>query len=257
MATTLTSNHFPASWINTAVQHVNTGWSADFDPPKKSPVMTDVTVDPLAVSCALYRLYPRDHAKRYTGLTKVDNLDLVTDQDIELAQLIHDHYSKQVMMQQLKKDSTVPNSGFTISLAEFLRRETGRFDLNHEPIVYKLPEFYDTDQQFAQLREKHFDNDNGREYRDLSGKKVRTLVPLTRITRNTRSTKENEYWFKDQELGIPVMLPVKLDNNLDEIWYQLFKRETVIRVEANFVGGRRGGFNYLHAYDTKWRVAPV
>jgi hypothetical protein len=99
--------------------------------------------DPLALSCASYRLYKEQPQFRFT------NIDLVkaTQEDRNQAQAIRDYYTQRYTMQVLKGGQLTEYQQKT---AQFL---SGLHHLTTEELglLYKLPYFYEEDQTYEEF----------------------------------------------------------------------------------------------------------
>ena len=99
--------------------------------------------DPLALSCASYRIYKNEPARRFTNIDTVK----ATAEDRVHAQAIRDYYNQRYTMKALKGQ---PLTDYQQKAAQFL---SGLYHLTTEEVgmLYKLPYFYDEDRALEQV----------------------------------------------------------------------------------------------------------
>lgn len=101
--------------------------------------------DPLALSCASYRIYKNEPARRFTNIDTVK----ATAEDRVHAQAIRDYYNQRYTMKALKGQLL---TDYQQKAAQFL---SGLYHLTTEEVgmLYKLPYFYDEDLALEQVVE--------------------------------------------------------------------------------------------------------
>jgi len=143
--------------------------------------------DPLALSCASWRMFKEEPERRWT------NIDVVkaTQEDRTMAQQIRDYYNQRYTMQVLKGR---PLTEYQQKAAQFL---IGLHQLNTDELglLYKLPYFYIEDTGIDSIvnttasYEKPLNRDHV-EY---------TLTPVKEIFRTRKGGETVQFWYYDQD----------------------------------------------------------
>jgi hypothetical protein len=177
--------------------------------------------DPLALSCASYRLYKEDPHRRFT------NIDLVnaTPEDRVQAQAIRDYYNQRYTMRVLKGGKLTEYQQKT---AQFL---SGLHHLTTEELglLYKLPYFYEEDRALEQVAT----GTNSVEFRlpHLSEMTEYTLVPLVEIFKSRKGGEFVEFVYRDQN-NQAVVIIVRAGDNMVAMLRGLF-RQPCIKVQGH------------------------
>jgi hypothetical protein len=142
--------------------------------------------DPLALSCASWRMFRDTPERRWTNIDTVK----AASEDRVMAQNIRDYYNRRYTMQALKGRQLTEYQQKT---AQFL---SGLYHLKTDELglLYKLPYFYvedcgvDSVIESTQSYEKPINRDHA-EY---------TLTPVKQIFRTRKSGETVQFWYKDQ-----------------------------------------------------------
>jgi hypothetical protein len=177
--------------------------------------------DPLALSCASYRLYKEQPQRRFT------NIDLVnaTQEDRVQAQAIRDYYNQRYTMRVLKGRQLTEYQQKT---AQFL---SGLHHLTTEELglLYKLPYFYEEDraleQVVAQTTSVEFQLPHLSQLIDY------TLTPVVEIFKSRKGGEFVEFVYRDQR-NHAVMMIVRASDNMVHMLRGLF-RQPCIQVQAH------------------------
>ena len=144
--------------------------------------------DPLALSCASYRIYKNEPARRFT------NIDMVkaTAEDRVHAQAIRDYYNARYTMKALKG---LVLTDYQQKAAQFL---SGLYHLTTEEVgmLYKLPYFYDEDCALEQV----IDASVSYTTTTISIEQELTLTPLKKIHVTRKGASDFiHYFYLDQD----------------------------------------------------------
>jgi hypothetical protein len=144
--------------------------------------------DPLALSCASYRIYKNEPARRFT------NIDVVkaTQEDRNQAQAIRSYYSNAYTMKVLKGRALTEYQQKT---AEFL---SGLYHLTTEELglLYKLPYFYEEDLALDLITTKTVSAEFTLPH--LSEITEYTLTPVVEILKSRKGNEWTEFVYQDQ-----------------------------------------------------------
>jgi hypothetical protein len=202
-------------------------WATDLDPrmileKDQSPKAT-FSDDPLALSCASYRIYKEEPARRFT------NIDLVkaTQEDRVHAQAIRDYYNQRYTMRVLKGGQLTEYQQKT---AQFL---SGLHHLTTEELglLYKLPYFYEEDRALGQVVATTASVEF--QLPHLSQLTDYTLTPVVEILKSRKGGESVEFVYRDQR-NHAVMIVVRAGDNMVHMLRGLF-RQPCIRVQAHTV----------------------
>jgi hypothetical protein len=198
-------------------------WGTDLDDAEKlsQSARASFSDDPLALSCASYRIYKNDSARRFTDL---DSLK-ATQEDRNQAQAIRSYYSNAYTMKVLKGR---PLTEYQQKTAEFL---SGLYHLTTDELglLYKLPYFYEEDLALdtviAQTVSVEF------KLPHLSDMTEYTLTPLIEILKSRKGAEIVEFVYRDQH-NHAVIIVVRAGDNMAHMLRGLF-RQPCIRVQAH------------------------
>jgi hypothetical protein len=198
-------------------------WGTDLDDAEKlsKSARASFSDDPLALSCASYRIYKNDSARRFTDL---DSLK-ATQEDRNQAHAIRSYYSNAYTMKVLKGR---PLTEYQQKTAEFL---SGLYHLTTDELglLYKLPYFYEEDLALdtviAQTVNVEF------KLPHLSEMTEYTLTPLIEILKSRKGAEIVEFVYRDQH-NHAVIIVVRAGDNMAHMLRGLF-RQPYIRVQAH------------------------
>jgi hypothetical protein len=198
-------------------------WADDFADPmpgmtqdKYQSPKASFSDDPLALSCASYRLYKEEPQRRFT------NIDLVnaTSEDRVQAQSIRDYYNQRYTMRVLKGRQLTEYQQKT---AQFL---SGLHHLTTEELglLYKLPYFYEEDRALEQVVAQTVST----EFRlpHVSEMTEYTLVPLVEIFKSRKGGEFVEFVYQDQN-NQAVMIIVRAGDNMVAMLRGLFRQPSI------------------------------
>lgn len=200
--------------------------------------IVETSEDLLALSVCWKRL--RD-TKISTNIGKLldENLFIqVNDEDRQTANVIRDYYSKKIMMLKLK---SIPLTNFRADLNEFIHGEGKKFKDNVQPLVYRLPEFYEYDMIFDEFAGKYNHNVVGLTQRSILTVKSLSLVEKLKVS--TSRNRRIEYWLNDTDDNL-VCLNFDLNNPLITLLDKKLCEES-ISVSGIFYKKERDGKEYL------------
>jgi hypothetical protein len=177
--------------------------------------------DPLALSCASYRIYKEEPARRFT------NIDLVeaTQEDRVRAQAIRDYYNQRYTMRVLKGGQLTE---YQQKAAQFL---SGLHHLTTEELglLYKLPYFYEEDCALEQVVATTVSVEF--QLPHLSQLTDYTLTPVVEILKSRKGGELVEFVYQDQR-NHAVIIVVRASDNMVHMLRGLF-RQPSIRVQAH------------------------
>lgn len=214
--------------LGTQLKDLFESWGVDVDDPM--PGMTrdkylspkaSFPDDPLALSCASYRLYKNEPQRRFTNIDSVK----ASQEDRVQAQAIRDYYNQRYTMRVLKGRQLTEYQQKT---AQFL---SGLHHLTTEELglLYKLPYFYEEDLALEQVVAKT----TSEEYRmpHFSQLTDYTLTPLVEIFKSRKGGEFVQFVYQDQN-NHAVMIVVRAGDNMVTMLRGLF-RQPSIRVQAH------------------------
>lgn len=216
-------------------------WSNSNSPPNK--ITSDI--DMLAISVHQYRLYRDEPARRFVSFKQI----VPDSEDYAEADRVADYFSKKIMWTRLSSDRNL--TGFEQKVAEFLSSNRRVCDEKSLGLVYRLPEFYYTDQELIATIEREFG-----EYKIslFPEAQTRTLEPVWTQDRKTRANNERGYWLRDVETGVPVKIRASLSfDQLVHVWHTLFTSVKYLTITGQYRAVRHKlGFAYYHCKN--WRL---
>ena len=170
--------------------------------------------DPIALACASYRYYVKNHSDRWRNFDMVQ----VIDEDREQARKIRQYYTQRLMFAALQAKKQT--SEFRTKLGAFL---TGNHELtvNEIGLLYKLPYFYAEDIALDSIVER---TTSAPVIRSPELRRMR-LTPLTKIFKSRRGAESCQYWFRSNE-GYGCAITVPTNNPLKSIVESLMYRDS-------------------------------
>ena len=220
-----------------------------FEMTKQPEKVVKTNNDVLALSVCLYRLYKNDNGARFISFADADSSVEITLEDVAVADAISDHFNKQIMVTSLREGKL---SGFQEALAKFLATDRRSFSENNKGMIYRLPEFYEYDNDLASLVDSNYADFNT----NLLNQPFRSemnLVPVKSLRKNLRTKDVIQYWFMEVDKNTPVMLELKQDNPIAYIWDHLFTTRKTLLMDGRFKGDRHpSGLQYLTSH--KWKI---
>ena len=210
------------SWGVDAIDPYANGYS---NAPKQPSPRASFPDDPLALSCASYRLYKQDPHRRFTNIDSVN----ATQEDRIQAQAIRDYYNQRYTMRVLKGGQLTEYQQKT---AQFL---SGLHHLTTEELglLYKLPYFYDEDRALEHV----VDQTTTTEFRlpHLSEMTEYTLTPVVEIFKSRKGGEFVEFVYRDQN-NHAVMMIIRASDNMVAMLRGLFRQPSIqVRGHTNIV----------------------
>lgn len=154
--------------------------------------------DPLALSCASYRIYQNEPARRFTNIDTVK----ATAEDRVHAQAIRDYYNQRYTMKALKGQRL---TDYQQKAAQFL---SGLYHLTVEEVgmLYKLPYFYDEDLAVEDIVKHTVSYDNT----TVAVEQELTLTPYKKIHVTRKGASDFiHYYYQDQnQQAVVIMCPL-------------------------------------------------
>lgn len=186
-------------------------------PKPQSPKAT-FSDDPLALSCASWRIFKDEPERRWT------NLDVVkaSQEDRDMAQRIRNYYNQRYTMRVLKGGQLTEYQQKT---AQFL---SGLHHLTTEELglLYKLPYFYTEDCGIDSIVESTVTHNQSprRDHAEY------TLTPVKEVFRTRKGGEMVQFWYRDQD-NHAVLIDCRATDNLLTMLRGLF-RQPEIRVQS-------------------------
>jgi hypothetical protein len=200
-------------------------WATDLDPgmildKDQSPKAT-FSDDPLALSCASYRIYKEEPARRFVNIDTVKAIQ----EDRVHARAIRDHYTQRYTMRVLKGRQLTE---YQQKAAQFL---SGLHHLTTEELglLYKLPYFYEEDLALGMITTKTVSAEFTLPH--LSEITEYTLTPLVEILKSRKGGEWTEFVYQDQN-NYAVMIVIRASDNMAHMLRGLF-RQPKIQVQAH------------------------
>ena len=181
-----------------------------------------------------------------------DDVAAPGQEHVDRAQEIRTFYRNRIMLQRLRGHQT---SQFQNKTYQFVTSENpNRVSIDDQGIMIKLPEFYEYDLAMDQLH-KDYNTEFDEVYKRMHGSlnrlasaEVYTLSFAAHTQRNTKSTKQHEYWFADSNRTLH-KLAFELGNPLKQLFEKyLTDNNGTLNISANRVWAMTPGyeaFDYL------------
>jgi len=174
--------------------------------------------DPLALSCASYRIFKNDSVRRFTNIDTVK----ATAEDRAHAQAIRDYYNARYTMKALRGGTLTE---WQSKAAQFL---SGMYHLNTEELgmLYKLPYFYEEDLAVDEVIADSATCPVSAENRFAAEEQL-TLTPLRRVLVTRKGTADVvHYYYLDQDQHA-VVVSCPLTNQLNAMMEGLFRQPKI------------------------------
>lgn len=185
----------------------------------KKPETNISSEDLLVLSAAWYRSRT-NNGPNFSSLTDTELSEYVNEEDRKQADVIRDHFSKKIMMWALK-GTTLTN--FRTDLSAFIHSSGNIFTNETLPLVFRLPEFYEYDMAFAQMKASFSPVIETGKYAKVPQLK---LYPIKNLNRKLKSGYKHEYWLRNQE-GHAHLILIDHHNILKSMWDREFKKEHI------------------------------
>ena len=229
-----------------SIQDLTGDWSSD--PHVKKYQVLEIEEDLLALSCAWQRIRSVSKEDRspqlsVTRLTDSTLFRCVSQADHDKAAQVRDYYSKKIMLWKLKG---VRMSAFREDMNSFIHTDGKVFKENMQPLVYRLPEFYDYDSEFDVLSNEYNKKVN-QDVQNTQG--VKRLKLAKTFVVNKKHTKRKEYWFSDENNDL-VSLVLALDNPLLSLLD--LHAQSHVKLSAIYTKRERDNNEYLTASKFKF-----
>jgi hypothetical protein len=204
-----------------------------------------VNTDLLAVSCHLWRNFKDNWEKRYLSLKEAAKTLNLTQIDYYNAELVADYFSKHILIKQLKGDLT----DFQKSVLTFITSDRMSYDSDKPGLIYRLPEYYETDQLLIKMKDAYYNHD----YVSINSNFSRYMKPILKVKRNTVQLKVDQYWLIDIETNNLVMIDVDSKNQIKYIWDHMFDTSESIKIKAIWENKSHSlNFNYMSSDE--WMI---
>lgn len=228
-------------------------WASTTFDPISNPYVTsyntiEITEDLVALSCARHRL--SGGSKDGTGLLDPRLFESVTAADRDKANVIRNYYCSKLVMCTLLEKKLSP---FRMALHKFLDGSGRIFQEQMIPLAYRLPDFYEYDIAFEELKVGLEKNDlpSGMVRNSHSFREVK-LFPIGQTHRVTKTHNNFEYWFKDAN---NFMYLVSIDNH--NMLRPLLDREfhrTSVKIHGTFSHKIRNEMGILQLHGSNWKI---
>lgn len=211
----------------------------------KKHVIQEASVDLLALSAAWYRIRMDSLTPHsFESLTDSALFKLVTAADHNHADAIRKYYAHKLMVMALTE---VPLTNFRKALQEFVNSPGTFFTSETLPLVYRLPEFYEYDREFAQLKDQFTIPESPLKPKHT----VRKLFPKKYFTRKLKSGFKHEYWFEGED-GIAYKVNIDHGNQCKSLWDREFALSSMT-LDCTLYPSTQDGLPYYRV--TKWSLA--
>lgn len=180
--------------------------------------------DVLALSTAWFRLRQNVSLEKYPNVDSLTDpalFPLVREEDRLLAETIRDYYSKRCMMWALKEVRLTP---FRKDLAKFILTDGKVFTEEMLPLVFRLPEFYKYDTEFAEMVRDLPHRDIPLHHQSVT--EAHNLRPLRKFVVKHKNSHKFEYWFKDEN-GYPTCIVLDHLNQCISLFEREFRKESM------------------------------
>lgn len=118
---------------------------------RKTPSDVKVNKDLLAMSCHLWRNFKDNWEKRYLNFSEAAKTLNLVEIDYTDADQVASYFSKQILVKQLKGELT----SFQQSVLEFITSDRMTYDSQMPGLIYRLPEYYETDQRLLKMKDDY------------------------------------------------------------------------------------------------------
>lgn len=160
--------------------------------------------DLLTLSVCAQRLTKADGS--YNDLSSEYLVEKVTDDDRARSDEIRKYYQQKLLHLTLQGTKLTK---YREDLQNFLYNDTNKYKEGFVGLAYKLPYFYDYDQELSNI----FDSGFVTTKRSSDSQGIKKLTFVKSILNSQRSHKSVEYWFKD-DLGDRYMISFSKDDLL-------------------------------------------
>lgn len=191
----------------------------DFDPKPSEPLV--FADDPIALSCAAYRLWQKTSLNRWPDLDDV----IAEPQDREQSRAIRKYYADRLILNLLQQERPVSSFrhklyGVVTNSVQVTKAELG--------MVYRLPYFYAEDTELDQLVADTTSADV-----DLQGSEFTGEFSLRkRIVKSRRSGEFVQYWLARTGDSAAYAVMAKSDNPLLSLLDSLIARPVVLKARV-------------------------
>lgn len=120
-------------------------------------------------------------------------------------------------------------SSFRQDLKDYLLGDSKKFIEKVVPMIYRLPEFYEFDIQFENVKQQMAPTTDYNMHEFLnSGRKGESLelFPVATLKKENKSLNIFEYWMKS-ELGKAYCIAINHDNPLRSLWNREFSKQRI------------------------------
>lgn len=217
------------------------------DASAESEVSYNFTVDPLLVSCTLYRLITESRAN-----DKIDYLNWslneyadkiaskITDQDRIFAETLVSYYKSKLIMAKLRGDHFTK---FKTDLLQYLTDSPTRITSKFVGMIYKLPYFYQYDMHLVEIFGGEIVDlekaPNNLEQQDIN------LSFISKADNGQKKARHYEYWFKDEN-NLRILVEVEKHNPVRKLWEHSIQTGNV-SINALFEKKRRDNLEFYVA----------
>lgn len=227
------------------IKSVSTTWDNDiFEESLESVARVSIKFkdDPVALSCAVKRIWQEGHGPRWYNLEDGGGDIHVTDSDRYQATDIKNYYSRRYTLKALTGKLTE----FQAKLANFLVNEK-TLTINEVGLLYRLPYFYQEDLAIDRLigladHSVPWSN-TAVNLEDINATRLRFVE---RVFHSRRSGEIHQYWFLTPDNRL-VVQSVDEKNPLIHMADSIFKQETV-NVNAKVYARHFSGVNQTYCY---------
>lgn len=216
-------------------------------------VSYNFTVDPLLVSCTLYRLIAESRAKDkidHLNWSLTDHTDKIiakiTDQDRVFAESLVSYYKSKLIMAKLRGDHFTK---FKTDLLKYLTDSPTSVTSKFVGMIYKLPYFYQYDMQLIEI----FDGaksdlekvPNHLERQDIN------LSFISKADTGQKKARHYEYWFKDEN-NLRFLVEVEKYNPIRPLWEKAIQNGD-LSINSIFEKKRRDNLEFYTAKG--WHIS--
>lgn len=197
--------------------------------------------DSLVLSCAWYRLRNSNIMHSVNGMDADELLNYITKFDIQSAEKIAKYYTEKLILIKLKNENI---SKFKKDLIEYLISDRMGFTNNNYGMIYRLPEFYHYDISLDKLFEQHFSNIFSNNT-VINKKDNVSIKPLLRLQKASPRGIKNDYWCKELNNNMPILIKIERRNELLSLWDNIFNNNKKLELFGKITTTNRNGYKYL------------
>lgn len=169
----------------------------------------------------------------------------VSQDDIDFANKIREYYVNKITVLTLKN---IELSSFRKDLKDLVNSDGKKFKESIMPLAYRLPEFYEYDNEFEELIFNH--NREVKNFNYAMDEELTMDLSLVKTFKvNNKRQRRKEYWFKDLHNNL-ITYYVDVSNPLIGLLDKLVEND--IKITGKFNKQERDGFEFIKMHNLKF-----